>query len=74
LGDSGAFTVINAGTCDITVTGYDGIGTLVTPSLPIVIPAGGFQTFQVIDMFDPGSAFFITTTPCGNSATYNWPT
>lgn len=69
--ESFSFTVHNDSACDLTVTGYVGLGSLYFPlSLPVVIAGGDTLVFIVIDaQLEIAESFTVTTEECGSVET-----
>ena len=70
--DNGSFDVVNNGSCDITVTYYDG-GGIISPPLPHVVSAGTTVTFTVTDAGGSYADFYIGTAECGDYGLIAWP-
>ncbi|MCE5310450.1 MAG: hypothetical protein LLG20_22665 [Acidobacteriales bacterium] len=81
-GMNGSFLVVNLASTALTVTGYNGPGTVGgLPPFPAVIPGEGSQVFYVeydapagpgvTGLF--GGTFTIETTPCLESDEYTYP-
>jgi hypothetical protein len=64
--DAFLFTVFNDSACDLTVTAYIGLGFISFPTLPVTIPGGTSQYFNVNDaQLDIAEFFSVTTEECG---------
>ena len=67
IDDAGSFRVTNNSLCDLTVSGYDGVGFLASPALPFIIGPGAFSYMYLNDVTGPITEFRILTVECGYS-------